>query len=187
MLSIERFFLRLILQVTGSYGVLLAEFRMIFSQLLFLLALLRRIWLFGLSYSGVLVEVCYRWTFFHFSVLSLVFWWARFIKDGFYLKGLEGYFLFWKSKNLSSCSMDIFLEWEGPMCLERLFLSLLIKRDSSFSSLVDRLLRLSPSKTLPQMSFCLWSSWWGKFLEKAFLLRLTIPLGQLWGLCWSVG
>jgi hypothetical protein len=54
--------------------------------------------------------------------------------------------------------MDIFLEWEGPMCLERLFLSLLIKRDSSFSSLVDRLLRLSPSKTLPQRSFCLWSS-----------------------------
>ncbi len=59
MLSIERFFLRLSLQVTGSYGVLLTEFRMMFSQLLFLLALLRRIWLFGLNSSGVLVEVCY--------------------------------------------------------------------------------------------------------------------------------
>ncbi len=60
MLSMERFFLRLSLQVAGSYGVLLAEFGMMFSQLLFLLALLRRIWPFDLSYKGVLVEVCYR-------------------------------------------------------------------------------------------------------------------------------
>lgn len=60
MLSIERFFLRLSLQVAGSYGVLLTEFRMMFSQLLFLLALLRRIWVFGLNSSGVLFEVFYR-------------------------------------------------------------------------------------------------------------------------------
>ena len=129
----------------------------------------------------MLVAVFYRWTFWGLLGYNLFFWWAKLIREVFSLKGLKLFFLFWKSKYLSSSSIDMFFMWDGPICFDRLFLNLLIRRDSSLSLVVEKLLRLRSSRMLLHWRslYLPPSSLFNKFLEIPTLERLANTLGSL--------